>query len=113
MKRGDLVTVALSGDYGKPRPAVIIQADSFADLNSVTVLRVTSDLRDAPTLRLTIDATPGNGLRTTSQIMIDKAATLPRDKVGQVIGHVDPQTMQSVDKALVAFLGLEAAASRL
>ena len=113
MKRGDLVTVALSGDYGKPRPALIIQADSFAGMNSVTVLRVTSDLHDAPTLRVTIAPTSGNGLRTTSQIMIDKAATLPRDKVGQVIGRVDPLTIQSVDKALVAFLGLEAAASGL
>lgn len=110
MKRGDLVTVALSGDYGKPRPALIIQADSFAELNSVTVLRVTSDLHDAPTLRVTVDPTPESGLRTTSQIMIDKAATLPRDKVGQVIGRIDMQTMQRVDKALVAFLGLEMAA---
>lgn len=29
MKRGDLVTVATSGDYGKPRPALVIQSDAF------------------------------------------------------------------------------------
>lgn len=111
MKRGDLVTVAMQGDYGKPRPALVIQADSFAALDSVTVLRVTSDLRDAPTVRLTVNPTKTNGLRTTSQIMIDKAAALPREKVGQIIGHLDPRTMQTVSKALVAFFGLEGAAA--
>lgn len=38
MLRGDLVTVALSGDYGKPRPALVIQADAFAGHPSVTLL---------------------------------------------------------------------------
>jgi mRNA interferase MazF len=107
VKRGDLVTVALSSDYGKPRPALVIQADAFAELGSVTVLVLTSDLHDWPTLRLTVAPTPINGLRAPSQIMIDKAATLPRAKVGPPIGHLDPYTMQTVSKALVAFFGLE------
>lgn len=111
MKRGDLVTVALSDDYGKPRPALVIQADSFAILDSVTVLRVTSDLRDAPSIRLTVNPTKTNGLRKASQIMIDKAASLPREKVGQVIGCLDSQTMQGVSRALAAFFGLEDAAA--
>ena len=38
VRRGDLVTVALQGDYGKPRPALVIQADQFADLGSVVIL---------------------------------------------------------------------------
>ena len=29
IKRGDIVTCALSGDYGKPRPAVVVQSDLF------------------------------------------------------------------------------------
>lgn len=107
MKRGDLVTVALSGDYGKPRPALIIQSDSFAELESVTILRITSELRNAPTLRLTINPSQDNGLRSTSQIMIDKAATLPREKVGQIIGYLDQRTMKIVSRALAVFLGLE------
>jgi len=111
VKRGDLVTVALSGDYGKPRPALVIQADAFAELGSVTVLGLTSDLRDWPTFRLTVEPNQANGLRAPSQIMIDKAATLPRGRVGPSFGNLDPRTMQAVSKALVAFFGLEGAAA--
>ncbi|MFM8607404.1 MAG: type II toxin-antitoxin system PemK/MazF family toxin [Hyphomicrobiales bacterium] len=107
MKRGDLVTIALQGDYGKPRPALIIQADAFEALESVTVLRLTSDIRDAPSLRLTISPTAANGLRTPSQIMIDKAATLPREKIGAVIGKLDASMMRRVNQALIAFFDLE------
>ena len=32
MRRGDLVTVAVSGDYGKPRPAVVVTADALLDI---------------------------------------------------------------------------------
>ncbi|TMJ14740.1 MAG: type II toxin-antitoxin system PemK/MazF family toxin, partial [Alphaproteobacteria bacterium] len=38
MNRGDLVTVALPGAYGKPRPAVVVQADRFNQLGSITFL---------------------------------------------------------------------------
>ena len=36
MKRGDLVTVALQGEHAKPRPALVIQSDLFANLTSTT-----------------------------------------------------------------------------
>lgn len=110
MKRGDLVTIAVSGDYGKPRPALVIQADAFTEIGSVTVLRLTSDLHDWPAFRVTVEPDPNNGLRTTSQIMIDKATTVPRDKIGGKIGRLDPDVLRAVSKAAVAFLGLEGAA---
>ena len=69
LRRGDLVTVAISGDYGKARPALIIQDDAFAALKSVTILRITSEARDAPDLRISIAPGPENGLRLVSQIM--------------------------------------------
>lgn len=47
MRRGDLVTVALQGDFGKPRPALIIQSDLFDAHPSLTILPVTSELRAA------------------------------------------------------------------
>lgn len=107
VKRGDLVTIALSGDYGKPRPALVIQADAFEALPSVTVLRLSSDIIPAHLTRITVEPTTTNGLRMPSQIMVDKAVTLPREKVGQIIGHLDPPTMRAVSKALIAFFGLE------
>jgi mRNA interferase MazF len=106
MRRGELVVVAVSGDYGKPRPALVIQSDAFDSLPSVTVLLLTSELHDAPLLRITLKPGKGTGLLNASQIMIDKAQTVPRQKIGQCIGRVDVATMCKVDRALAAFLGL-------
>ncbi len=111
MKRGDLVTIAVSGDYGKPRPALVIQADAFAALPSVTVLRLSSDVIPANLTRLTVEPSPENGLRRTSQIMIDKAVSVPRERIGEAFGQLDDDTMTAVSRALVAFLGLEEAAA--
>lgn len=106
MRRGDLVTIALQGDYGKPRPALVIQSDRFPDTASVTVLPVTSDLLDAPLLRLTVGPSAGNGLRKVSQVMVDKAVTVRTDRIGPPFGRLDDATMVSVNRSLALFLGL-------
>jgi mRNA interferase MazF len=106
MKRGDLVTVAVSGDYGKPRPALVVQADAFDRHPSVIVLPLTSEIHDTPLFRVTVAAGESTGLRTTSQIMVDKATAVPRVKLGRRMGQVDSATMQAVDEALRGFLGL-------
>lgn len=106
MRRGDLVTITLQGDYGKPRPALVIQSDLFDQHPSVTILPVTSALREAPLFRLEVPPNAGNGLRAASQIMVDKAQTVPRDKVGKMIGHLDDGTLLAVDRAMALFLGL-------
>ena len=105
MIRGDLVVIALQGDFGKPRPALVIQSDLFADHPSVTVLPVTSDLRETPLFRLTVQPSGENGLKFPSQIMVDKAHTVLREKVGQTIGRLDSATMVAVNRALALFLG--------
>jgi mRNA interferase MazF len=106
VSRGDLVTIALPGDYGKPRPALVVQADAFQALASVTVLPLTSELHDWPLFRVTVGPSRTNGLRQASQVAVDKAATLPRAKIGRRIGHADHATMRAVDTALARFLGL-------
>ena len=106
MKRGDLVTVALSGDYGKPRPALIVQSDAFQFHPSVTLLPLTSDTSDASLVRVTVFPEKGTGLNKLSQVMIDKAATLSRLKVGRRIGSVNALTLRAVEAALLRFLGL-------
>ncbi|WP_448508639.1 type II toxin-antitoxin system PemK/MazF family toxin [Immundisolibacter sp.] len=100
------MTIALSGDYGKPRPALVVQADEFALLPSVAVLRLTRELHDWPLLRVTVGPSGANGLKNTSQIMIDKAATVPRDKLGSRMGRLESTTLRAVDEALAAFHGL-------
>ena len=107
MQRGDLVTVAAVGDYGKPRPAVVIQTDAFPQSHaSVVVCQLTSDLADAPDFRITIEPTPENGLRLKSQVMADKPVTIRRERIGQKIGRLDNQEMARLGIALAFVLGL-------
>ena len=104
--RGDLVTVAMQGDFGKPRPALIIQADQFSEHSSVTVLPLTSALVSAPLLRITVQPGVGNGLQKPSQVMVDKAVTLKRDKVGSPFGRIDADALIEVERCLAVFLGI-------
>ena len=106
MKRGDLVTIAVSGDYGKPRPALIVQADAFNLHPSITVLPLTSEIHDTPLFRVRVPLKSTSGLRVPSQIMVDKATTVPRAKLGARIGFIDNATMRAVDEALRGFLSL-------
>jgi mRNA interferase MazF len=106
MKRGDLVPVVLAGSYGKPRPALVIQSDLFAEHPSVTVLPVTSEHRPIETFRIAVEPSQENGLRSPSQIMVDKIHTIPRDKADAPFGKLDARTMMAVHRALAVFLGL-------
>ncbi len=106
MKRGDLVTIALQGDYGKPRPALIIQSDLFVEHPSVTILPVTGELREAPLLRIRLEPDATNGLQKTSEVMVDKAQSIPRDKVGEVFGRLSEDEMLAVSRSLAVFLGV-------
>jgi mRNA interferase MazF len=106
VRRGDVVTIATSGDYGKPRPALVVQSDAFEAIPSVTVLPLTSEIHDEHLIRITVQPTKGNGLRTASQVMIDKATTVPRTRVGDVIGRAGADTMRAVNIALGRFLGV-------
>lgn len=106
MIRGDIVNVALTGDYGKPRPALIIQSDLFLETGSVTVLPLTSHLIEAPLFRLLVEPCEKNNLNQPSHIMIDKLYTLPREKIGNVLGHLDSKLMLEVERALALFIGI-------
>jgi mRNA interferase MazF len=107
MHRGDVVTVAAAGDYGKPRLAVIVQTDAFPESHaSVVVCQMTSDLSDATAFRITVDPSAENGLRVTSQIMTDKPVTVLRTRVGSEIGRLNLQEMTRLNTALAFVMGL-------
>lgn len=105
MRRGDLVTIALPGDFGKPRPALVMQSDQFNATATVTVLMVTGTLVDAPLIRLDVSPSKTNGLRKRSQVMVDKAMTVKREKLGGPFGHLSDSDMLAVNRALALFLG--------
>lgn len=99
--------MAASGDYGKPRPAVIVQTDALpAKHASVVVCQMTSDLIDAPDFRVTIDPDEQNGLRTRSQIMADKPVTIRRERVGRRLGSLEAQDLARLDVAIAFVMGL-------
>jgi mRNA interferase MazF len=106
VRRGDFVTVALQGDFGKPRPALVVQADHFGKLTTITVLPVTSTLVDAPLLRLAVEPDAENKLARPSQVMIDKLVTLRRERVGEPFGRASDELMLSVNRSLAVFLGI-------
>ena len=106
MRRGDFVTIAIRGDFGKPRPVLLIQSDQFDEHATITVLPVTSTLVGAPLLRITVQPDPKNGLQQPSQVMVDKAMTVKRDKLGQAFGRIDADTMVEIERCLAVFLGI-------
>ena len=106
LRRGDLITVAIPGDYGKPRPALVIQSDLFLrDPTSITVLLLTSDLHRGLPVRIDVPPSPENGLHKPSQIMVDKVQTIASEKAGKAIGRLDDDTMVTVTRLLAVFLG--------
>lgn len=104
--RGHLVTVSLPGDIGKPRPALVIQADQFAETATVTVLPLSGTLVDAPLIRIPVEPSEANGLRKPSQIMVDKPMTIRRDRTGPSFGQLEDEVMLRVTRSLALFLGL-------
>lgn len=106
--RGDVVVCALPGDYGKPRPAVVVQSDLFNETHaSVAVCPVTSMIVDAPLFRIAIEPDADNGLRAPSQVMVDKITALRSDRVKSVIGRLANAQLGRIDDALRMWLGLE------
>jgi mRNA interferase MazF len=107
MKRGDVVIVAATGDYGKPRPAVIVQTDAFPETHaSVVICQMTTQIVDAPDLRVTIDPSEGNGLRERSQVLADKPVTVRRERIRQLIGRLDDGDVGRLNVALAFVMGL-------
>ena len=108
VSRGDFVLVVASGDYGKPRPALVIQSDLYNDTHhSVTICLVTSTLVDAPLFRIHIKPLKRNGLNVTSHVMVDKVQTARRDRIKSVIGEASLAEMRAVDVALRGWMSLD------
>jgi mRNA interferase MazF len=106
VKRGDIIVVALPGEFGKPRPVLVIQADLAPVDYTVTYLPITSDLVRVPLARVRVEPTPENGLRKPSEVMVDRISTSALARVGQTIGRVDRETLLAVETALLVHLGL-------
>ena len=104
---GELLTVAVQGGHGKPRPALVIQSDLFAQLTStVTVLLLTSTAIDVPLIRVPVEPSAENGLRKRSYVMIDQTVSARAHRFGPIFGRLDDADMLAVNRALALFLGI-------
>ena len=107
MRRGEVWTISGGKDYaGKPRPAVIVQDDSFDATDSITICVFTTDPTDAPLFRLAVEPNERNGLRATCRLMVDKITTVPKAKMGAQVGRLDDEDMVRLNQAMTVFLGM-------
>ena len=107
MKRGDVITVALHGDLGKPRPAVVLESDRLAATDHVLVCPGTSFLvKNGEPRRVLVMPDAHNGLRVPTQFQADKVNPARRDRCREVIGRLDEATMELISSRLIAILGL-------
>ena len=108
MKRGDIVTVAAQSDFGKPRPAVVIQVDALnqTDTASTMLPLMNGTLRDAPLLRLITEPNAKNNLQKTSQIMVDKLMTVRRRKISPAIGKLSDRQLTELNRLLALVIGI-------
>ncbi len=107
MRRGDIWTVAGGRDYaGMPRPAVIVQDDSFDATDSITICAFTTDATDAPLFRLPVEPDERNGLRFPCRLMVDKITTVAKTKVGARVGRLGDEDILRLNQAVLVFLGL-------
>ena len=107
LKRGDIAIVAPPGNYGKPRPALVLQSDLFRETESVVVALITSDQRpEAPLFRKPLTPSDENGLRHPSDVMLDKLVSLPRGKISKSVGHLASTEMAEITASLALFLGM-------
>jgi mRNA interferase MazF len=108
ISRGDIVIAILPGDYGKGRPALIVQSDAFNPTHaSIVVCPITSYLIDAPLFRLELNPSSGTGLKSPSQIMVDKVMAIKRERVSRVIGHLPGRSLERVNRALSTWLSVD------
>jgi mRNA interferase MazF len=107
MRRGDVVSIAIQGDFGKARPALVIQSDIFNETHAtITVLLMSSEIVSSPVFRITLDPTPENGLEKVSQIQVDKIMTVRLEKIRARIGKVDDDILVRVNRALTVWVGI-------
>jgi len=110
MNRGDVVVLNLGGNIGKPRPALILQANILNQddrLSTTIVLPLTSELLKMEVIRYKIEPNNTNGLQVTSQVMIDKIMQIEKSRVQKIIGSVTKKQLDEIESRLLAVLGIQ------
>ncbi|CAK6580986.1 type II toxin-antitoxin system PemK/MazF family toxin [Rickettsia helvetica] len=104
IKKGYIIACVISGDYGKPRPAVVVQSHLHKNHPSITVCPLTTDLIGAPTFRPLLTPTELNGLNLESHIMVDKISAIRSDKIQKKIDELSPEQLEELIEAIKSWM---------
>jgi mRNA interferase MazF len=105
LKRGEIYYIVPPRDFGKQRPAVVIQSSMFlANAPSVTFCLMTGSVQFVNPVRILVNPTRTNGLDQPSLIQIDKIVTVETDRIRNRIGALTPTQLAAVDAALKLWL---------
>jgi mRNA interferase MazF len=105
LTRGAVVTASLAEPSGKPRPFLVLRSDRFAGHGLVTLLAFTTTLTDAPTLRVTVQPSPENGMLRPSQAMIDHVQSVRAHRISKMIGRLGAEDLATITRAVAVYLG--------
>ena len=103
-----MVIAVVAGDYGKPRPAVVVQSDALVEFgfSSIVICPMSSAESGGSKVRVAVAPDQDNGLTVPSEVMVEKLTGVPKQKLRRVIGRLDTATMHRIDRALMIVLGL-------
>jgi mRNA interferase MazF len=108
MKQFDVYTVSGGVYSAKPRPSFIIQSIGFDELDSVTIIPMTTVKLESE-FRIAIEPSSTNGLESISYAMIDKLTTVRKSNLGSRIGEIDECYIDEIETGIVRFIGLASA----
>lgn len=101
--------MAQRGVYeGKPRPAVVVQAERLDDHDSIQFCLIYSseDAKTGTFFRIAVEPSESNGLHAGSIIAADKVVSIRREKLQTRCGVLEEDIMGLVNDALLDFQGL-------
>lgn len=101
-----MIKAVLPGEYGNPRPCLVIQSDRLAKLDSVILCPLTSDMSTNGPTRFAVAAGGEGGLMVESLVMVDKVTAVSRSRCRDHIGRLDATMMQQIDARLAFVIGL-------
>jgi mRNA interferase MazF len=107
LRRGEIFTIATGGGFGgKPRPALILQANDYASMPHVIVALIESPVDDPQSFRIPVVATEANGLKHDSMVALDLLVTVRHHQFGARCGMIEMAVLDQVERALLTLLGL-------
>jgi mRNA interferase MazF len=111
IRRGDIFLANLDPTIGREqagtRPVLVVQCDLANErIPTVTVVPLTSNLHTGRFLFTVPVSTAETGLPKDSVVLVFHVRTLDKKRLIRRMGHLEPQTMAQVDRALALHLDL-------